>query len=63
MADTRLTHEQLHAQDISRRVYELEAEVERLREEIKRLAWCHLGPGVRGCDACRDRVHALGIEV
>ena len=37
-----------------------EAEIERLREEYKRLAWCHLGVE-RPCPACLGRARALGL--
>ena len=35
-------------------------EVEQLREEYRRMAWCYLGAG-GSCPACQERAEALGL--
>lgn len=39
----------------------LRTDLEYVRAEYRRLAWCHLGPGAHGCPACRDRALALEL--
>jgi hypothetical protein len=51
-------------QEVTRERDEARAEAERLREEYRRIAWCHSGPGGVSCPACHDRAKTvLGDDI